>query len=1037
MFRQLVVLVAAVATAAFPLPAQELVRDVDARIDNGDSSPAGFLTLNGVTYFGAQDGVTGRNLWRTDGTASGTWLVKDLRAGSSTSVDITALTPFANGFVFLERYLSSGAWNLWVSDGTGAGTRLVNAATGISEYTVSPRPLAVVGDKVLFCAWSSTTGHELHSFDGTSVTLVKDINPGTTGNAIDHFAVVGSTAYFAADDGTHGTELWKSDGTSAGTVMVANIASGIAASSPAQITTVGSRVVFFASDDSHGYEIWRSNGTSAGTDLLLDVVSGSSSGYPADLVAAAGKAFFVAGPSYAGSGRELYVTDGTPGGTRMVVDLAAGSASGVPSDDPGTIAPFGSGVLFRGSDGTVFNELFFSDGTAAGTRLVADIAPGLTTGSVPIGMREVGGVAYFQAWGRPDDPEIWRTDGTAVGTWRVRDIRPGVHGSAPADFVAIGNSCLFSALEPLTGREPWITDGTEAGTRMVADLDVVQPVPWSGTLTLATSASIGDRLVFLGDDGITGREPWLSDGSAAGTILLRDIDTQGQQVGSGFSSYGGRVWFAAREPVTGFEPWISDGTTAGTVLLADLVPGSGGSAPVFLCGSNGKMFFCAQDPTTGNELYVSDGTAAGTHLVIDLRPGIDSGIRANDVSAVPLGDGILFTGVDASARFGLFFTDGTAAGTRVVLNPTTSLLNPRGLVSWRGEAWFQASDPTHGIELWHSDGTTAGTTLVVDIRAGIGSSTPEQLTVAGERLFFTAETGTAGRELWCTLGDAASTSMMADIDPGSGDSNPSHLTAARDHLFFTASDPDGADLGTELYFSDGTSAGTQLVRDFAPGPYSGCREIFVPPGSSRALVTAYVPVAFGESFWTSDGSPAGTILFFDLEPPGARTAGSASFLGLAGDKLLFAASDGVTGVELHAVSMGALGAPYAVNFGAGCAGSGGQVPAIGVASLPWIGNQAFAITLAHARAASPCAVLLNSSILPIALPPCTVYPTLPAIALNAFTAPGGDTSLPIAVPDDVALIGVVFIAQWVVVDPAGAWGGLLAMSDAVAFLIGR
>ncbi len=113
---------------------------------------------------------------------------------------------------------------------------------------------------------------------------------------------------------------------------------------------------------------------------------------------------------------------------------------------------------------------------------------------------------------------------------------------------------------------------------------------------------------------------------------------------------------------------------------------------------------------------------------------------------------------------------------------------PSGFVDFNGEVYFSADDGINGRELWKTDGTTAGTVLVVDIFPGSGSSGPADLAVSNGALFFQADDGLLGRELWKTDGSALGTEMVADINAGNGSSNPQELTDVGGALFFQATD---------------------------------------------------------------------------------------------------------------------------------------------------------------------------------------------------------------------------------------------------------
>ena len=121
----------------------------------------------------------------------------------------------------------------------------------------------------------------------------------------------------------------------------------------------------------------------------------------------------------------------------------------------------------------------------------------------------------------------------------------------------------------------------------------------------------------------------------------------------------------------------------------------------------------------------------------------------------------------------------------------------------------------HGLELWKSDGTAAGTVLVKDIMPGAEAPYHElHMTNVDGTLFFTAFDAAHGVELWKSDGTAAGTMIVRDINPGTDSSNPYGLTSAGGWLFFGAYDPAH---GVELWKSDGTTAGTKLAGGSLPG----------------------------------------------------------------------------------------------------------------------------------------------------------------------------------------------------------------------------
>jgi ELWxxDGT repeat protein len=276
------------------------------------SSSIDYLTAVGTTlYFVANDGTNGIELWKSDGTSSGTVMVKDIRSGSSSSSPV-ALVRVGTTLYFVANDGTNGV-ELWKSDGTASGTVMVKDINSGSSSS-NPQLLTAVGNTLYFQANDGPNGIELWKSDGTAsgTVMVKNIRNGSSSSSPNHLTAVGTTLYFVANDGTNGAELWKSDGTSSGTVIVKDINSGSNNSSPDHLTAVGNIVYFSAvdgdgvsdglSDGSGGYwdvnssgdEIWKSDGTGAGTVMVKDINSGEDWSQPHQLTAVGNALYFVA-----------------------------------------------------------------------------------------------------------------------------------------------------------------------------------------------------------------------------------------------------------------------------------------------------------------------------------------------------------------------------------------------------------------------------------------------------------------------------------------------------------------------------------------------------------------------------------------------------------------------------------------------------------------------------------------------------------------------------------------------------------------------
>ncbi len=105
------------------------------------------------------------------------------------------------------------------------------------------------------------------------------------------------------------------------------------------------------------------------------------------------------------------------------------------------------------------------------------------------------------------------------------------------------------------------------------------------------------RYIFAASGSGTGVELWKSGGTAATTVLVKDID--GYFTGvypQDLRNVGSTLYFTANVSGLGRELYKSDGTNAGTVLVKDINAGGYGSDPSSLLAASGKLFFVASDP---------------------------------------------------------------------------------------------------------------------------------------------------------------------------------------------------------------------------------------------------------------------------------------------------------------------------------------------------------------------------------------------------------------------------------------------------------
>ena len=902
-------------------PAFSIVADLNPNVFSIAGQSAESCVVGNVLYFTRADIANGEELWRTDGTASGTVLVKDINPGTAGS---------------------------------------------------NPRGLVAIGGTVFFAADNGVSGTELWKTDGSAAgtLLVRDINPGPAGSDPTGLANLGGTLVFAGDDGARGCELWKSNGTASGTVLVKDIrpgsASGFSGLGGTSLTVAGDKAYFAANDGVAGQELWRTDGTATGTALVRDLFAGSVNGapngsYPGTLTALGGTLLFTA--DNGATGTELWKTDGTGAGTVLVRDILPGNDGGAPkSSFPLDLISMGTWATFTADNGANGRELWKTDGTTAGTALLKEIRPGAYGGFsnyAPGQFAVAGGTVFFAADNGANGMELWKTNGTTAGTVLVRDIQPGTYSvgqgksSSPEELTAAGGRLFFTADDGVSGVELWISDGTAAGTVLARDM-----APGAASSEIALLGTLGGALVFTAGDG----DLWRSIGTSAGTTLLSDNQgTRGQgsnpkvpvEVGGNlyFTAFdgnylptlwktggpgttptalsagfrypgpanlvnaGGTLFFAANNGDSGVELWRSDGTSAGTQLVRDISTGSPGSAPSAIVNEGGTLYFVADDGASGRELWKSNGTTAGTVLVRDIAAGLDASGKTSSASPAELawgGGWLWFTADDGVSGRELWKSDGTAAGTTRVADIAPGGLGsaPAELAWGGGWLWFTADDGVGGRELWKSDGTAAGTTLVKDIFQGPAGSAPDALAWGGGLLWFTADDGGGGRELWKSDGMAAGTTLVKDIFPGPSGSAPEGLAWGGGWLWFTVDD--GVS-GRELWKSDGTAAGSTLVKDIrlgAAGSAESGKSMLAWADGLLCLVAN--DGVSGSELWKSDGTAPGTVLAGEIVP--GSLGGDIAWLAAFGNRAVFSADDGLRGRELWSFSPN--GAPLDIRLSA-------------------------------------------------------------------------------------------------------------------------
>jgi ELWxxDGT repeat protein len=444
-------------------------------------------------------------------------------------------------------------------------------------------------------------------------------------------------------------------------------------------------------------------------------------------------------------------------------------------------------ALFLAGDGGNGQELWVSDGSTAGTRLVRVLYESTVPNSINASATFLG-TSSSRLWidnnqsyylGRLAEGFL-STDGTESGTIEIASLNPTLTEVLAETTTRLqvapigsGNSLLPFGITTPTERQLWITDGkTQAATRLIKSVKIDSPEQFPEEyLSLFVHSFVTpttEQFLFTTAVGESVSELWRSDGSAEGTILLRsNFRAMEESV-----LWQNRFYMDGEASETGSEWWTSDGTAAGTTLLKDIYPGPEGASPKMLNGI-GDRFFALTNLPSGSELWVTKGTPATTQKVklINSQPELGRSKESIVLNQKLIFDHTVFAGNNSHTE--LWVTDGTENGTQRLAQ--FEALGIDSLTLFKGRVFFVGNGP-NGKELWSTDGTPQGTQQLIDLTPGITS-------------------------ICYSVVNCPNPTFLAHS------SNPTFLTVKGDWLYFIAEDRD-------LYRTDGTTKGTRRIQAF-------------------------------------------------------------------------------------------------------------------------------------------------------------------------------------------------------------------------------
>lgn len=679
-----------------------------------------FVRTPTTTYFSSGD-----ELWKTDGTQTGSVRVlEDARVSGP-------IVAIGETLYFYGLDADSPGKSLWAVR-PGASDRERVIATSSDARSGSQEVLTILGHRLFFTGTDTSGNLSLWVTDGTPEGCTRLMELGAADQIFYPVTVWKEHVYFAAQSAGGDThELWRSDGTSAGTSRVATFPEDVAGIEQLAGTTRTLHVDTALATG--GAKLWQSDGTPGSlrelhaTPRFYTIASREDRLYFADHA-------FDAQAVWRTSADGRKIQRLTKNEKRTLSSLSASSV------DDGSLVAAGDRAFFVARPGGDDLEIWTSNGSARGTRAIWSGEDPDRTAVLKL-PTTVGDQAIFTSAGVDRDwtRRIWISDGTPTGTRVVKEFAP--EQGYPDDFFTIGDTVYFRlSVEPHA--RLWATDGTPEGTREVTAQAGDAPIPSAGTMV-----EMNGVLYFIGENGEGARTSlWRSNGTDQGTWKVEDLASAGGL--ARLSVVGDELKFFTGGGGT-FTLWSSDGTPGGTTAEAEL------AGHLQLQSKAGDTFVFALD----NKLYRQDPDGIHPFATLPEQAEVLGNIHGDPYFArshAPTGKHLFFLLHEANDPIfkdqpqTLWRTDGTAAGTyRLKAFPSLPDAGayPRELLAHGDGIYFNATDPDHGAELWHSDGTKEGTRLAADVEPGSRSSRPALFTVAGPKLFFKADRARHGVEL--------------------------------------------------------------------------------------------------------------------------------------------------------------------------------------------------------------------------------------------------------------------------------------------------
>lgn len=598
-----------------------------------------FTIYNSKLYFMLQSANNTFELWETDGTSPGT---SSIYSFVQTNPDDAVIWGELQGKLLITASTTGAGHEMWLSDGTAPGTtQILDLNAGAGDGVPVNRGF-LDGATFYFAGDEGTNGVELWKSDGTGVgtTLIKNINLAGDATPAYFFRSQSGRIFFSADDGS-AFELWQTDGTGPGTIEVGDY-SAVNSGYFWIGGQVGDHIIAAFTHIDKGYEPRIISDTDL-SDFFIDLSS-----YPKDLIIVQ-------------SDEDLVFTADSIGDPS--VDFFHSNGSVAASALPNTFPDCDFGRAFTG-DGYLYCAAAGVDELRRVNPLlnqISDVKTGFTGQYISEVSKKVDGQDFVLGFTIvPNTFYIYDTDETVPASGNL--------GSGDFFISFPVPEYLEASSEGLYVR--YLNDATQHTSLGYWSANTFTPLKTIGSYNSLNAypetAMAGDKIVFSNYvDATDGIDLWASDGTVPGTIKIGDTNAGATDNIRFLTSFGSVALFSALGP-SGQELYVTDGTLAGTKILKD-ISDSGSSFPRDLTAAKTKVYFTAYTEEFGYELYVSDGTASETVMVADLTQGPASSFFSTFTT---IDDDVVFIKQENHEASSVWISDGTLAGTRKMADLT-------------------------------------------------------------------------------------------------------------------------------------------------------------------------------------------------------------------------------------------------------------------------------------------------------------------------------------------------------------------------------